>query len=563
MDDFSLTISDSFKVYSFDIFDTLLLRPYVSPQEVWQVIEKEENADGFAIDRKRADSITYKMATERYGETSIDEAYKLITKWSHLKQKELDKEREILCPNPEMLKLWVDLGHKGKRRIITSDMYLPKSFLESVLREKGIDGWDAFYLSSDRNARKASGKLYHIILQEEDISPSDMCHIGDNKHSDVQVPSSLGINAVHYPKVSERFFNVCPFVKYSKDKLVGSLILGWHEFICNHAHATFWHRFGYVLGGVLGYLYVTWIVKTAKSLNINHLMFVGRDGFAWKKICDALYPDIRSDYFYAPRVMSIATLGATGNDTNVIRERQEYMESHLQGVSQEEVRQSYREYLLQFTFDEHTAIVDGCSSGFSAQRMVEDALGKKVFCFYLMTFAPLNYGARFYKPNPLPFQPLLEFLFGAPTPPVRWVSKERVQYVSDLSSEEQFKINVSEDISLGIVECAKRLHKDKVQLNIYESIKYCDDFMLHLTRTDKAELSKARNASDLQHKYFSPILFRAIQTKVLTKRLFGFPLYSLRYRFKNANLYYERYLFGRWLIDTEKVQLHDINQITC
>lgn len=554
---------DNFSVFSFDIFDTLLLRPYIDPQDLWKIIEKEENAAGFAADRKKADAITYHKAIKRGCETSIEEAYQLIPQWSHLKTKELDKERDILSTNPEILNLWNELGNQGKRRILISDMYLPKDFMESVLRQKGIDGWDAFYLSSDKHVRKASGALFRLMLKEEGINPSEICHIGDNKYSDIEVPASLGIQTVLYQKISERFFDICPFARYSRHELAGSLALGWHEFKYSHDNVTYWHRLGYVLGGVLGYLYVSWIVETARRVGINHLMFVGRDGYALQKICNALYPDIRTDYFYAPRIMSIATLGATGNDPNAIRDRQEYMEGHLQGVDKEIVRKEYLEYLQQFSFDKHTAIVDGCSSGFSAQRMVEDVLGHRVFTFYLMTMASMHYGACLYHRESLslPFQYLSEFLLCAPTPPVFWVSKDKVQHAENVSSNELFKIKVSENITKGIVACAIRLHKDKIQLNAHNWIKYCDDFMLNLTEIDKVELSKARNACDVQQKDFHPITFTSMQKEIVTKRLFGYPLLSLRYKFNNGKLGYERYIFSRWMFCKRTSHWYDENII--
>ena len=40
------------KVISFDIFDTLLLRPYRKPEDLFELIEKEYQISGFATARK-------------------------------------------------------------------------------------------------------------------------------------------------------------------------------------------------------------------------------------------------------------------------------------------------------------------------------------------------------------------------------------------------------------------------------------------------------------------------------------------------------------------------------
>ena len=40
---------------SFDIFDTLLLRPYAKPTDLFKHLEKLENAQGFAAERVMAE----------------------------------------------------------------------------------------------------------------------------------------------------------------------------------------------------------------------------------------------------------------------------------------------------------------------------------------------------------------------------------------------------------------------------------------------------------------------------------------------------------------------------
>ena len=315
------------KVYSFDIFDTLLLRPYADPQEVWKVLEEEENAVGFAKARKEADRITYAALKTKGGETTIEEAYELIPQWKCLMQKEMNLERRVLRANPEMLKMWKELGKKGIRRIIISDMYLPSEFIQSLLRENGFGGWDAFYLSRDYNARKITGDLFKIVLEKEGIRPNELLHTGDNKYSDVKIPKKLGIQTHYYPKIIERLYSICPFARHIDSHLAGTLALGWHEFNTDNPQSTYWHRLGFMMGGVLGYLYVKWIVDSAKEMGINHLMFVARDGYVWEAICNKLFPEIKTVYFYAPRLTSIAVLGAIGTDPYAIKDRQRYIES--------------------------------------------------------------------------------------------------------------------------------------------------------------------------------------------------------------------------------------------
>ena len=79
------------KIYSFDIFDTLLLRPYTDPQEIWNILEEQENCKGFAKFRKEADAKTYATATKEDRETTIEEAYSIMPhKYQALMKKEID-----------------------------------------------------------------------------------------------------------------------------------------------------------------------------------------------------------------------------------------------------------------------------------------------------------------------------------------------------------------------------------------------------------------------------------------------------------------------------------------
>lgn len=495
-------------IISFDIFDTLLLRPYLDPQEVWKVLEEQEEEKGFAKARKEVDAKTYKLSSEQNRETTIEEAYELIPKYRYLMHKEMELERKVLRANPEMLNLWNELGMQGKRRVIVSDMYLPADFIKSVLRENGIDGWDGFYLSRDYNARKTTGKLFEIMLNKEGVKASDVLHIGDNMWSDVKMAEKVGLNTLHYKKISERFFDICPFTRKIDERLAGALATGWNKFTFEHNNATYWNRLGYIMGGVLGYIYVSWIVETAKRLGKKRLLFIARDGYIWQKICNELYPEIETDYIYAPRMVSVAVLGAIGSDPVAIADRRNYISEKLLGVDLNKVREDYKLYISQYTFDEHTAIVDGCSSGFSAQRLIEEVVGHKVFAFYLLSMAKMHNAAALYSTNgySMPFQMLSEFLFGSPEAPIREVKDGQALY-NEISKEEAFKMSVSEEIASGAIECAKQLKENYMKVLPEDWIKYADSYMNNLTEEDITQLQNAKNAGDVQQKTFNSIVW--------------------------------------------------------
>ena len=539
-----------YNIYSFDIFDTLLLRPYTDPQEVWRVLEEREGAKGFAKARKKGDMQSYKVSTEEGRETSIEEAYNLMPKrFRPMMQKEMKLEREVLRANPEMLELWNELGKEGKRRVIVSDMYLSADFIKLLLKENGFTGWDGFYLSSERNARKTTGRLFEIMLKEEGVKASEVLHIGDNEWSDVKVPQGMGIQVQHYKKISEQLFEEFPFMRKISPRLAGTLALGWHQYKKDNPNLTYWNKLGFSMGGMLGYLYVSWIVKVAKERGINHLMFVARDGYIWKKICNTLYPEITTDYFYAPRLTSIAVLGAIGSDPIAIADRKRYMDKHLQGVNPEDVKRLYTQYLEQFTIDEHTALVDGCSSGFSAQRLVETAVGHPVFSFYLLAMAKMhNAGALYQARCSLPFQDLSEFLFGSPENPIKDVTLKGPVYNTQLLEDERFKMSVSEEILDGAFVSAQMLHKEGSVLTTDDWMNYQNLFWGNRTVEDNSELSRARNATDVQQNEFRGVMRNAFSEKRIRFKIHGYDFITSYYKYSEGDFLREHYLLKKFLL---------------
>lgn len=113
-------------------------------------------------------------------------------------------ERTLLQPRPDLLELCRAAQAAGKRIIAVSDMYLPSSFLLEVLHEKGFAAVEAVYVSAEHKARKSdAGALFDIMLRKEQVDAANVLHMGDHTRSDVAVPLSKGMAAVHIPSVRQ------------------------------------------------------------------------------------------------------------------------------------------------------------------------------------------------------------------------------------------------------------------------------------------------------------------------------------------------------------------------
>ena len=580
-----LKIIPEFDVISFDIFDTLLLRTYFTPSDLWKDMEIKEGALGFAEDRYKADRKLYALSRENGREPIWDEVYAEIPQWKLLKEKELVYERMAICANPEMLDVWEKAGQLGKKRIITSDMYLPQSFLENILEVNGISGWDGFYLSNARQLKKRDGGLFKKIIEEQGYSATQILHIGDNEEADYSMPKSLGIVAYLYPKVIDKFLCECPFIRgfvknpsdIEKRRLTGCLAIGWHRFKCKHSKWSYWNRLGFLFAGTLGYIYMRFVGEEAKQRGITHLMMVARDCYILEKIFNMLYPEIRTDYFYASRISALLAMQYYGNfGQGVINRRKtalRYFREKMKLDISEDVAQHFIEcgelpVNVQQIFDQfaqneqlqlkvyfsrfdissnNTAIVDGTSGHFTVQKLVSSTVGEEIFTFYLQTLKPTVNGKTLFQCgwDDARYLSFSEFLFCAPSAPVERIKDGKPVFIENLPVVEKIKMSLSVQIEEGALACANFLKQCECDFSKFTWLDFNDEFMDNQSLEDKEMLSIALDSLDPEHKgdFFS-VICRLPEEK--SKCFLGIKILTLRKERKGEHYVNILYLFGKF-----------------
>lgn len=297
------------KVVSFDIFDTLLSRPYIKPTDLFLHMERNAGADGFKARRVEAE----KRARRHYKEqadVTLDQIYdELNVKYAYLKQEELRYERELLYPKTDARLIYDEAVKQGKKIIAVSDMYLPQDFLEDVLKEKGYTEISRVFVSNQENCCKSDGRLFEKVLETLDIKPEEMVHVGDNYDADKKAPEKLGIRACCRPTDVQSLFHNPAMAKFKSFAdfnpcLASSFLNGIYA--RHHAKKNLSSPFvelGYYLGGPLAVGYCQHIHKVAKERGNDAILFVSRDGYALHKVYQKLFPDdhIPSYYIYASR----------------------------------------------------------------------------------------------------------------------------------------------------------------------------------------------------------------------------------------------------------------------
>lgn len=320
LDDIKQKINEH-NLISFDIFDTLLLRPYVTPENLWDHLGDIYNVANFRNIRWWAFlDAREKYCKEGIDEVTIDQIYEFIPEeYKFLQEKEMDLEFKVLQQNYEMKQV-VDFAiASGKKVIAVSDMYLPKYFLRKLLDKNGYSEISQIYVSSEIKLLKGRGELYNYVLNEEKISASKVLHIGDNFHSDVEMAKKNGIDAVYYPKIIDKYFenNFRAKDYYEKNKisLETSIMIGLFAlFLHNNNLLTpteldsekYWYKIGVEYAAPLAFGFSQWLDKKFKEDNIEEALFVARDGYILQKVFEIVNPHFKTHYIYAPRMLSLA-----------------------------------------------------------------------------------------------------------------------------------------------------------------------------------------------------------------------------------------------------------------
>ena len=213
-----LIASPKIKCVSFDIFDTLITRPFYEPLDMFRIMDKDyreltHNDVGINFSKIRVISENICRENKRKTdpecqEVTLDEIYDTIHTQYEISKDVLEKLKKKECEYEirfckrrdtihELYELALDMG---KKVIFTSDMYLPEYVIVKILKENGYTEYTKLYLSSTVKKIKWTGDLYRHVFKDIGLEPGEMIHMGDNFESDYKRAKELGMNSIHIPK---------------------------------------------------------------------------------------------------------------------------------------------------------------------------------------------------------------------------------------------------------------------------------------------------------------------------------------------------------------------------
>lgn len=193
-----------YDVISFDVFDTLVRRPFSRPTDLFDLLGERITCPRFKEIRREMEwqAREKKYKKEKHREVTLPEIYAQLPRETGLDRDmvmglEAELEQEVCYGDPYMQQVVRLLAMEKKRLIITSDMYLKTVCIQALLKKCGYPEFDAYYVSGDMGASKSDGNLYERIRQIEGRERT-FAHVGDNFISDIKNAKNHGFKPFYY-----------------------------------------------------------------------------------------------------------------------------------------------------------------------------------------------------------------------------------------------------------------------------------------------------------------------------------------------------------------------------
>ena len=209
------------KVVSFDVFDTLLLRPTGTEADKFRLLDRrfDELTDAqisfgslriLAERTLRRRVLGGELGKEDFG---LDEIYSVIrdeffieTDVAERMMQEEAALEEKLCTPRESGRYLFGAAKKAKKRIVlVSDMYLGSEQIAKLLEKNGFTGFETVFVSSERGTRKLTGSLFRDMISCVGTRPEEILHIGDDPENDCRMAEACGMRAALLPATEQTF----------------------------------------------------------------------------------------------------------------------------------------------------------------------------------------------------------------------------------------------------------------------------------------------------------------------------------------------------------------------
>jgi FMN phosphatase YigB (HAD superfamily) len=302
------------KVVSSDVFDTLVWRQVPEPVDAFALLGERLSHRGqlaprlspeaFQNIRRVAEDQARLHRAHAFNdlEVTLAEVYERIPAWVFpgasgreiAMEAELAIEHELVVPDLDIVALLGAAARGGKRVVAVSDTYFSESQLRELLDQPGLEELEItrVFSSSEHRRSKADG-LFTVVLDDLDIRPGEMVHLGDNQKADIEPAEKLGIATIEFERHHEDLIALLRqesrFAEPRPESAAGSVLLPELTSLRGKVAARaegerlppalqpFWRTGALVLGPVFTG-FAEWVQEQAAEHRISRLFCFMREG---------------------------------------------------------------------------------------------------------------------------------------------------------------------------------------------------------------------------------------------------------------------------------------------
>lgn len=320
-------------IFSFDVFDTALIRRVALPTDIFRLIARElaledGRADDLAVfeeefvsARITAEDLARAKAAPREDctlEAIWDELRRLLPALPAAATAELEVriERENILANPNLSGRIRELTRTGQRVLFISDIFHSRATVFDFLSRAGLAASiDQVFVSSEAGLLKSTGNLFRHVAQAVGASPGDFVHQGDHPISDGVAARKAGLRTLAYAATRLNAAEKTVLAAFADD-FAGSRLAAAMRIARlaerDDGRASLVPAFL----GPLAVLLAGWALAQAERRGVRRLYFVARDGhIPWRAAVELAeaYPGIESRYVKLSRHSLAAALPKLGD----------------------------------------------------------------------------------------------------------------------------------------------------------------------------------------------------------------------------------------------------------
>ncbi len=299
---------DAADVVSFDLFDTLVTRQTLFPEDIAEYVDNRLREDGILIPDFEKKRIESEKELSKDAAPALTEIYEnMLAKINENDKKgvtanlladiEWEIDYALIIPRKDVCEIFKQAVASGKKVYLVSDTYYRKEQLHHILRKCGIIEYTDILSSSDYGISKVQG-LYEVLKNL--TGDARFLHIGDDIVADIESAQKYGLETYRLYS-GQDLLEMTGNMGFSgnMDSLSDRLKIGM--FVSKIFNSPFQfesdggqievadaYDVGYLICAPMISDFVLWFYEQVKQQKFRNIWFSARDGYLIQKMYSEL-----------------------------------------------------------------------------------------------------------------------------------------------------------------------------------------------------------------------------------------------------------------------------------